>query len=240
MRHLIYAVVFGAAIAAGAWSMMGSYNRVNGRYACESGAVLAIPRNRWGWRGFYCPDFLHAVRDDAAALAAGLDLPALGGPAGRTRAMVDATPRDERTALVANLVRALIGSGLADDPPEAGGAPSTDEHRALAERVAIESAVLLTNRDAALPLGPDVRRVALDGEPRLAIEPVRVHVPAERAERGEGEEEAQAALVGAEVGVGREGPDEERDDDPEGEGPGRVGDEVAHRLATAGRPRSVR
>ena len=162
---------FQSAIEAGAWSMMGSYNRVNGRYACESAEVLSVPRERWGWRGFYCPDFLFAVRDDAAALAAGLDLPALGGAAGRTRAMVDSTPVANRTALVGNIVRAVIGSGLADDPPPLRQSPDETprttavvaEHAALAERTAIASAVLLANRDAALPFGPQVASIALIG-----------------------------------------------------------------------------
>lgn len=160
---------FQAAVEAGAWSMMGSYNQVNGNYACESADVLAIPRERWGWGGFYCPDFLFAVRNDGAALTAGLDLPALGGAAGRTRTMIDALPVAERTGLVGNIVRALIGSGLVDDSPQVQqpGTPRTTptdaDHLALAQRTAIASAVLLANRDAALPLGPEVGSVALIG-----------------------------------------------------------------------------
>lgn len=157
---------FRAVVEAGAWSLMGSYNRINGHYVCESPEILAIPRREWGWRGFYCPDFLFAVRDPASALAAGLDLGALGGPGGRTRDMVEAAPDGVVDTLVANLVRALIGSGLADHPlPDRSQVPqiSTPGHRALAERAAIASAVLLRNENRALPLGPDVTSVALIG-----------------------------------------------------------------------------
>lgn len=154
---------FEKAIEAGAWSIMGSYNRVNGSYACESAAVLALPRERWGWGGFYCPDFMYAVRDDERALAAGLDLPALGGAAGRTRAMIDRLAPEAIEAMVGNVARALIGSGLVDDPlPEPSG-DFPPAHRALAERVAVAASVLLTNRDDALPFGADVRSLALIG-----------------------------------------------------------------------------
>ncbi len=154
---------FRAVVEAGAWSMMGSYNRVNGHYACESPDLLAIPRREWGWLGFYCPDFLFAVRDDASALAAGLDLGALGGPGGRTREMVEAARDGVVDTLVKNLVRALIGSGLADHPRSGTTAPSTVEHRELAERTAIAGAVLLRNERHALPLGPEVSSVAVIG-----------------------------------------------------------------------------
>lgn len=158
---------FEAAVRAGAWSMMGSYNRVNGEYVCQSADLLAIPRREWGWGGFYCPDFLFAVRDDAAALRAGLDLGALGGPGGRTPGMIAAAPDGVVDALVGSLVRALIGSGLADHPLPVPSSPSTAEHQDLAERAAIASTVLLCNRDAALPLGDDVSRIAVIGPASL-------------------------------------------------------------------------
>ena len=154
---------FRAAVEACAWSIMGSYNRLSGSYVCESADLLRIPREQWGWGGFYCPDFLFAVRDDAAALAAGLDLPALGGPGGRTPEMVEGAGDDAVRALVGNVVRALIGSGLVDDPPSEPALPSSPGHRDLAQRAAVASMVLLANTDAALPLGQDVRRIAVIG-----------------------------------------------------------------------------
>ncbi len=158
----VYLRPFRAAVEAGAWSMMGSYNRLNGQYACESPDLLAIPRKDWGWQGFYCPDFIFAVRDASRALAAGLDLGALGGPGGRTPEMVATAPAELVNNLVANLVRALIGSGLVDDPPKPQ-APSVVEHRGLAERIAIASTVLLRNEGGVLPLGEDVASLAIVG-----------------------------------------------------------------------------
>ncbi|MFT4108212.1 glycoside hydrolase family 3 protein, partial [Propionicimonas sp.] len=164
--HDAYLRPFRAAVEAGAWSLMSSYNRVNGSYPAEDSDLLAIPRTDWGWRGFSCPDFLFAVRDPGRALGAGLDLGALGGPGGRTRQLLAAAGPGVVDGLVANLVRALIGSGLLDDPPPARPSlppPSPKTHRRLAERCAIGASVLLRNDRATLPLGPEVRSVAVIG-----------------------------------------------------------------------------
>ncbi len=164
LQH-VYLRPFRMAVEAGAWSMMGSYNRLNGEYVCESRDVLDIPRGEWGWRGFYCPDFIFAVRDDAKALAAGLDLGALVGPGNRTAEMLTSPdlPPDTLDTIVGNVVRALIGSGLADHPLPEPGMPSTPEHRELARGAAVASTVLLVNRDDTLPLGTDVRSITLIG-----------------------------------------------------------------------------
>lgn len=168
--HDLYLRPFHAVVVAGAWSLMSSYNRINGAYPSEDETILGIPRRVWGWQGFSCPDFLFAVRDPGKALDAGLDLGALGGPGGRTRELVEAAEPAVVDALVTNLVRALVGSGLADhplpasmaEPVEAPATISTPAHRDLAERTAIAASVLLKN-DGALPLGPDVRSLAVIG-----------------------------------------------------------------------------
>ena len=66
-----------ALIEAGAGSVMGSYNQVNGCYACQHPELIATLKDRWGWAGFVAPDFMFAVRDPLAAARAGLDLPGL-------------------------------------------------------------------------------------------------------------------------------------------------------------------
>ncbi|MDQ7991925.1 MAG: glycoside hydrolase family 3 N-terminal domain-containing protein, partial [Propionicimonas sp.] len=201
---------FRSAVEAGAWSMMGSYNRINGRYVCESAELLAIPRREWGWRGFFCPDFLFAVRDDAAALAAGVDLGALGGPGGRTDGMLRDAPEAAVAGLVANLVRALIGSGLADHPLPEPSMPSTAGHRDLAERAAIASMVLVRNRDGVLPLDPGVASLAVigpagldalfvvGGSAAVDLDPDRVVTPADgiRARAGDRRVEVAQGSLG--------------------------------------------
>ena len=104
---------FHAAIEAGAWSMMGSYNQMNGEYASESATCSPSRATGVGW--VLLPRLPLRSRDDAKALAAGMDLGALGGPGRRTR---DGRSRTCGVveALVTNLIRALIGSGLVDHP----------------------------------------------------------------------------------------------------------------------------
>jgi beta-glucosidase len=158
---------FRAAVEAGAWSIMGSYNRLNGRYVCESTEVLAIPREEWGWEGFYAPDFIFAVRDPEAALRAGLDVPGLDGSAGRTADMVRAAGVDLRDVIVRRVVRALVGVGLVDHPLPTQPVPprevSDRDHVALARRAAVASTVLLRNEGGVLPLSHEVGSLAVIG-----------------------------------------------------------------------------
>ena len=162
--HDGYLRPFEEAVRAGAWSIMGSYNRVNGRYACQNPDLLGIPRSQWGWQGFYCPDFMFAVRDDQAALDAGLDVAALDGPGGRDKDMVASLPTATIRAHIANVVRALIGSGVADEPPVATSEDvASPPDIELAREAAIAGTVLLANQGATLPLGDDVRSIAVIG-----------------------------------------------------------------------------
>ena len=61
-----------ALTGAGAGSVMGSYNQVNGCYACQNPELLGTPKDQWGWGGFVAPDFMFAVRDPLAAARAAL------------------------------------------------------------------------------------------------------------------------------------------------------------------------
>ncbi len=160
--HDVYLRPFEAAVRAGAWSLMGSYNRINGEYVCESASLLDLPRRLWGWQGFYCPDFLFAVRDPAKALAAGLDLGALGGAGGRTRAMVESAGPDVARSLTFHVVHAMLGCGLVDDPPSAPDRASSQENRDLALDTAVAGSVLLHN-DGVLPLAATTSSLAVIG-----------------------------------------------------------------------------
>ncbi len=56
--HEIYLEPFRRALAGyGVASFMGSYNRLNGEYVCQSRALLDLPRSEWGWAGVSLPDF---------------------------------------------------------------------------------------------------------------------------------------------------------------------------------------
>lgn len=71
----VYLPHFKACIDAGAGSIMGAYNRVNGVYACESKRLLKdILRDEWGFKGFTISDFVWGVRDGAKSLENGMNI----------------------------------------------------------------------------------------------------------------------------------------------------------------------
>ena len=148
--------------------LLACYIRVNGVYAAQSAELLQLPRREWGFTGATLPDFLFAVRDAEAALAAGLDLPALAMPgppplSERTEEMVASAP-DELIAGIGAHVRSAADQ-VALEPagpvePSRLGTPAAIE---LAERVAIEGATLLRN-EGVLPLAPGARIALVGGE----------------------------------------------------------------------------
>ena len=102
------------------------------------------------------PDFIFAVKDPLAATLAGLDVPALGGPGGRTAAMFTSgqVPAARLDDIVRRTLFAMFDSGAFDDPLGPAAADvSTPAHQALATKVSESGMVLLKNERHALPLG---------------------------------------------------------------------------------------
>jgi beta-glucosidase len=163
----IYEAPFKRAIRkATADAVMCSYNRLNGPQTCESPALLSDLKAS-GFDGFVAPDFIFAVKDPLAATLAGLDVPALGGPGGRTAAMFTSgqVPAARLDDIVRRTLFAMFDSGAFDDPLGPAAADvSTPEHKALATRVSSDGMVLLKNERHALPLGGrKLRSIAVIG-----------------------------------------------------------------------------
>jgi beta-glucosidase len=144
------------------WTVMSSYNRVNGAYVGESHRLLTeVLRGEWGFEGFVVSDW-GAVSDRVAALAAGLDVKMPGADV-EAAAQVVAAVEDGRlpVEVLDEAARRVTAIALrcADGGQGSGGVGGAgprqydrDAHHALAVRAATESAVLLTNRDGLLPL----------------------------------------------------------------------------------------
>ncbi|HEY7621455.1 MAG TPA: glycoside hydrolase family 3 C-terminal domain-containing protein [Solirubrobacteraceae bacterium] len=147
-------------------AVMCSYNRLNGPQTCEDSALLSDLKAS-GFNGFVAPDFLFAVKDPLAATLAGLDLPALGGPGGRTADMFTSgqVPAARLDDIVRRTLYAIFDSGAFDNPlGPAADDVSTPAHRALATRVSTDGMVLLKNDHHALPLSDGrVRSIAIIG-----------------------------------------------------------------------------
>ncbi len=174
-RHL---PPFKAAIAAGAPSVMGALNAINGVPAHVNRYLLdSVLRRDLGFSGFVVSDYdaigeliNHGVAGDlktasVKALAAGVDMDMEGTGYGKHLA-------DEVTA--GRVPIALIDQAVArvlrvkfQYPHEVTGSlpamPPEGETRVVARAVARESFVLLKNDNATLPIATGVRRIALIG-----------------------------------------------------------------------------
>jgi beta-glucosidase len=156
--HEIYLEPFRRALVRyGVAGLLGSYNRLNGRYVCQHPELLDLPRTQWGWAGFTVPDFLFAVRDPRAALEAGLDLPALGSDSElRPEDLLENEVRLDSIAL--HVLTAVEYVGV--KPMQNPSPQPPPESAAVARTVAIDGMVLLKNDGPLLPL-PETARVAV-------------------------------------------------------------------------------
>jgi len=141
------------------WTVMCSYNRINGVFASEDPWLLtSVLRDEWGFEGLVVSDW-GAVNDRVAGLPAGLDLemPSSGG---LTDAQLVAAVRDGRldeSALETAADRVLDLVRKAQRRPVVGGPLDVDAHHALAREAAGRSIVLLKNDGAVLPLARDAK-----------------------------------------------------------------------------------
>ncbi|MER7687239.1 glycoside hydrolase family 3 C-terminal domain-containing protein [Streptomyces sp. NPDC097610] len=182
------------------WTVMCSYNRINGIFAAENRWLLTeVLRDEWGFDGVVISDW-GAVSDRVRAVTAGLDLE-MPGNGGRTDAAVVAAAEAgtldpvllERSAQrVAALVRKAT-AGRDDHSFD------SEAHHVLAREVAARCVVLLKNEGGLLPLAT-AGSIAVLGEfathPRYQgggsshVNPTRVDVPLD---------EIRAAAPGATV-----------------------------------------
>ncbi|WP_447911989.1 glycoside hydrolase family 3 C-terminal domain-containing protein [Microbacterium phyllosphaerae] len=167
------------------WTVMCSYNRINGVYASEDPWLLTqVLRDDWGFDGLVVSDW-GAVNDRVAGVAAGLDLemPSSGG---RTDAQLVAAVRAgdlAESVLDTAAARAIDLVRKAGERPAVPGPLDVDAHHALAREAAGRSIVLLKNDGDVLPLAAG-QKIAVIGafatEPRFQgagsslINPTRV------------------------------------------------------------------
>ena len=167
----LYYRPFVAAIRAGSWGVMCSYNNINGSPGCSSRQTLQTDlRNRMKFRGFVVSDWF-ATRDTRHSANNGLDIempvPLYFGDRLGLAVKTRLVSQRKIDIKVGNILRAIVESGAHDVPTPAKDAlyanATSDEHTALARRVAAASAVLLRNERGALPI-PASHRVAVVGD----------------------------------------------------------------------------
>jgi beta-glucosidase len=163
----IYLPAFEQAVVESApWTLMSSYNRINGVYASESHWLLTqVLRDDWGFDGLVMSDWGGTARRDVG-LVAGLDLEMPSSSGSGARILLDAL--EAGTILEADVDRAaarvlqLVDRGIRGAAGEV--TVDADEHHALARAAAAASIVLLKNDTGLLPLARSGGAVAVIGE----------------------------------------------------------------------------
>ncbi len=172
MREIYLAPFERAVKKAKPWTVMCSYNRVNGIYASEHPLYLNdILRGEWGFDGYVMSDW-GAVSDRVAGVAAGLDLemPASNGVNDKLVVEAVRSGRLDEAAVdrTAERVLAINYRYLENAKPETPWDKEA-QHR-LARALAAECMVLLKNEGGILPLaeGATIAAIGLFArEPRF-------------------------------------------------------------------------
>lgn len=146
------------------WTVMCSYNRINGVYAAQNKKYLTdVLRGEWGFDGFVVSDW-GAVNDRVADLEAGLDLEMPSSFGINDKKIVEAVENGELSEEVLDKAVERILSIVersVENRKEGASYDKEEDHR-LARRIAAESMVLLKN-DGVLPLRKGAR-IAFIGE----------------------------------------------------------------------------
>ena len=151
----IYYPAFESAVKEGkAWTVMCSYNRLNGEFASQHRGLLTdLLRGEWGFDGYVVSDW-GAVSDRVKGVHAGLDLemPASGGS--NDKRVVDAVRAgllDEKDVDLA-VERILTIHKRYWDNAKPETVWNMEAQHDLARQLAAECMVLLKNEDAVLPI----------------------------------------------------------------------------------------
>ena len=153
--HEIYLGAFeGAVRNAKPWTVMSSYNKVNGTYVGENKELLTdILRDEWGFDGFVVSDW-GAVNDRIEALRAGLDLEMPASSGVRDVKIVEAVQNgilsedvlDTTCERILNIVYRYV------ENRDENAVFDLEADHEMAREIAHETIVLLKNEDDILPL----------------------------------------------------------------------------------------
>ena len=153
--HEVYLPHFKKCIDAGAMSIMGAYNKVNGTYCCENKELLTdILRDKWHFDGFTISDFFFGIYDATRSLKSGLDIEMpytfRYSLLGHKLKKGEISEKDIDVA-VGRIIRAMMRV-LPKYKKEPESVILSKEHTALAREVAGKGTVLLKNNNNVLPV----------------------------------------------------------------------------------------
>jgi beta-glucosidase len=153
------------------WTVMSSYNKINGTYTSESPDLLTgLLRQEWGFKGLVMTDW-YGGHDPVAQLQAGNDL-LMPGTAAQTQAILAALKSGRLTPaqLDVNVTRVLelVLKSPAFKGYRYSSQPALKANAAVARQAAAEGMVLLRNEAKTLPLAAG-RQLALFGNTSYSL-----------------------------------------------------------------------
>ncbi len=145
------------------WTIMCSYNRINGTYSCENGWLLnKVLRDEWGFKGLVMTDW-GAMNNRIEAIKAGLDLE-MPSSHGETDKLLVAAVKDGSLPeeVLDKAVRRVLELADKSVTNKKQTTYNKEEHHHLAKNTAVNSAVLLKN-NGILPLSGN-EKIAVIGK----------------------------------------------------------------------------
>ena len=154
LREIYFPAFEQAVKRAKPWTVMCSYNKLNGTHASQNRELLTgVLREDWGFDGLVMSDW-GAVSDRVAGVPAGLDLemPSSSGSNDRRvmKAVQEGRLSEEAVDVAAGRVLQMVDRYLTSRRPDTPW--DKEAQHALARQIAAECMVLLKNEDDILPL----------------------------------------------------------------------------------------
>jgi Beta-glucosidase-related glycosidases len=148
------------------WTVMTSYNKINGTYTSESrGLVTDILRNEWGFKGTVMTDWFGG-KNTPAQVHAGNDLMMPGTPQ-QYKDIIEAVKNGSlsKADIDANVSRilTLIVNSPRFKKYAYSNKPDLQAHAAVTRESATEGMVLLKNAANTLPINKEVKKIAAYG-----------------------------------------------------------------------------
>jgi beta-glucosidase len=148
------------------WTVMSSYNKINGPYTSENGELLTtILRKEWGFKGLVMTDWFGG-KDAVAQMNAGNDL-LMPGTAEQKKAITEAIASGKLDLKVLDKNAERIVNYILGTPAYKKYAfsnkPDLKAHGAIARSAAADGMVLLQNKNNTLPIAPATKNVAAFG-----------------------------------------------------------------------------
>ena len=148
------------------WTVMSSYNYVNGTYASESYDLLTtILRKEWGFKGLVMTDWFGG-KDAVGQMKAGNDL-LMPGTAGQKKAITEALSNGSLDIKIVDanaerIVNYILGTHTYKKDAFSNK-PDLKAHAIIARTAAAEGIILLQNKNTALPISKTTKSIAAFG-----------------------------------------------------------------------------